>query len=59
MGSLANAMVVFWVIGLVVAIAWIILPFAMIGMKPLLRELIKEARDTNALLRSAQNTLPK
>jgi heme exporter protein D len=35
---------------LILAIAWIILPFALIGTKPLLRELIAETRRTNALL---------
>jgi hypothetical protein len=43
----ALAIVVFCV---VLAIAWIILPFALIGTKPLLRELIDETRRTNALL---------
>jgi hypothetical protein len=38
------------VFGVVLAIAWIVLPFAMIGTKPLLRELIAEMRRTNALL---------
>ncbi|HTP98512.1 MAG TPA: hypothetical protein VMN56_04245 [Casimicrobiaceae bacterium] len=44
----------FWfavfVFGVVLAIAWIILPLALIGTKPLLRELIAEVRRTNALL---------
>jgi uncharacterized protein YoxC len=38
------------IFGIVLAIAWIILPFALIGTKPLLRELIEETRRTNALL---------
>ena len=38
------------VFGIVLAIAWIILPFALIGTKPLLRELIAETKRTNALL---------
>lgn len=46
---------VVWVLGFVVLalallIAWIILPFALIGTKPLLRELLAEQRKTNALL---------
>lgn len=36
--------------GVVLAVAWIVLPFAMFGVKPLLRELIAEAKKTNALL---------
>ena len=35
---------------LILAICWIILPFALIGTKPLLRELIRETRRTNELL---------
>ncbi len=34
----------------ILGIAWIILPFALIGTKPLLRQLIAEAQRTNALL---------
>ena len=34
----------------VLAICWIILPFALIGTKPLLRELIAETKRTNPLL---------
>jgi hypothetical protein len=52
-----------WLVGLaigifflILAIAWIILPFALIGTKPLLRELIAETRRTNALLE--QRKLP-
>ena len=39
-----------YVFGVVLTIAWIVLPFALIGTKPLLRELIAEAKKTNALL---------
>jgi hypothetical protein len=39
-----------YVFGAVLTIAWIVLPFALIGTKPLLRELIAEAKKTNALL---------
>lgn len=35
---------------LVLAVCWIILPFALIGTKPLLRELIAEQKKTNKLL---------
>jgi len=46
-GLLWLAIVVFCII---LAIAWIILPFALIGTKPLLGELIAETKRTNALL---------
>ena len=45
---------VFWlavfIFGVILAIAWIILPLALIGTKPLLRQLIAEVQRTNALL---------
>lgn len=41
---------------LALVIAWIILPFALIGTKPLLRELIKHTKETNRLLNA--NTKP-
>jgi hypothetical protein len=34
---------------IVLTIAWIILPFALFGIKPLLRELLEEVRKTNNL----------
>ena len=45
---------IFWlvvfVLGLILAVAWIVLPLALIGTKPLLRQLIAEVQRTNALL---------
>ena len=38
------------VFGIVLAVAWIILPFAMIGTKPILREILAEQKRTNELL---------
>ena len=38
------------VLGIVLSIVWMIVPFALIGIKPLLRQLIFETRRTNALL---------
>jgi hypothetical protein len=46
-GLLALAL---YLLALILAIAWIVLPFALIGVKPLLRELIAETRRTNAML---------
>ena len=47
---LATIVIVF---AILLAIAWVVLPFAVIGTKRLLRELIAETRRTNALLESA------
>ena len=55
MESLAAVYGIFAILLIVLAIAWIILPFAMIGIKPLLKELIKQTKETNRLL-SQQNT---
>lgn len=43
--------------GLLIGILWILMPFAVFGIKDLARELIKEQRKTNQLLESlvAQN----
>jgi uncharacterized protein YoxC len=45
---------IFWlavfVFGAILAVAWIVLPLALIGTKPLLRQLIAEVQRTNALL---------
>jgi hypothetical protein len=38
------------VFGVILAICWLVLPFALIGTKPLLRELIREMKETNRLL---------
>ena len=47
---LATILIVF---GIVLTIAWIVLPFAVMGTKRLLRELISETKRTNALLETA------
>jgi hypothetical protein len=38
-------------LGVLLIGAWIVLPFAIIGTKPLLRDLLAEVRKTNELLR--------
>jgi hypothetical protein len=47
-------MEILYLVGFAVAAAlvlgWIVLPFAVIGTKPILRELLEEVRKTNALL---------
>jgi hypothetical protein len=52
--GMGGVMVVLALLGVVLAIAWILLPFAMFGMKPLLRELIAETKRTNALLQEVK-----
>ena len=41
---------------IVLAICWLILPFALIGTKPLLRQLIQEQKRTNELLSAPRET---
>lgn len=50
METVASGYMFLTVLGLVLVIAWIVLPFAVIGTKPLLRELISETRKTRLLL---------
>jgi hypothetical protein len=42
----------------VLVICWIILPVAIIGTKPLLRQLLAESRRTNALLEELRRESP-
>jgi threonine/homoserine/homoserine lactone efflux protein len=42
-----------FIFGLVLLVCWIVLPFALIGTKAILRELVREQRRTNALLEAA------
>lgn len=48
--SLVTGIGLLYLFGLVLIVVWIILPFAIFGTKPLLRELIQEQRRTNDLL---------
>jgi uncharacterized protein YoxC len=54
MEALLTGYGIFTVLLIILAIAWIILPFAMIGTKPLLKELIKQTKETNRLLSQQQ-----
>jgi hypothetical protein len=50
-------MIVAFAFGVAIAIAWIVLPFAVFGTKPLLEQLLSETRRTNTLLdRLAEST---
>lgn len=51
-GFAVSATLALIIFGIVLAICWIILPFALIGTKPLLRQLVAEQRETNRLLRA-------
>jgi hypothetical protein len=61
--SASSGLAAFGIIGtlffLLLAILWIVIPFAIFGIKPLLRELIAEQRKANALLMEiGKNTIP-
>jgi len=47
LGLLLSTILVLFAV--VLAVCWVILPFALIGMKPLLRQLIVEVRRNNEL----------
>jgi hypothetical protein len=57
--GMGGVMLVVWLLGIVVLIAWILLPFAMFGIKPLLRDLLAATKETNRLLTEQQRTAPK
>ena len=44
-----------WIFAIVLAVCWIIFPFALIGTKPLLRQLLREQQKTNELLQAIRN----
>lgn len=51
------------VLGLVIAgvfivVVWVLLPFAVFGLKPLVRQLLAEQRRTNELLAAQSGTPP-
>lgn len=51
-GTLAIFYIVFIVLALFAAVLWILLPFAVFGIKPKLDMLLAEARQTNAYLKA-------
>jgi hypothetical protein len=59
LAGMGGVMLVVWLLGIVVLIAWILLPFAMFGIKPLLRDLLAATKETNRLLTEQQRTAPK
>lgn len=48
--GIGGLMVVLTLLAIVLAICWTILPFAIMGTKPLLRQILAEQRRTNELL---------
>ena len=48
MEGVGMAMVFVWLLGLLVAILWVFIPFAVFGIKPLLREILAELKTANA-----------
>lgn len=51
MGELLLApMLILWPLVLVIAIVWIILPFAIFGTKPILREIAKQLSEINHIM---------
>lgn len=59
MEGMVGLMAVAWLGLLVLVVVWIVLPFAVFGLKPLLRELIREQRRTNELLEKAIGGRPR
>ena len=62
--SAASGLAAFGLIGtlfiFILAILWVLVPFAIFGIKPLLKELIVEQRKTQALLMEiGKNTVPR
>jgi|BarGraIncu00222A_1022003.scaffolds.fasta_scaffold107401_1 predicted PurR-regulated permease PerM len=45
------------VLGVVLVVCWIVLPFAVVGLKPLVRELIREQQATNKLIEAQVRAL--
>lgn len=46
-----------WVLGAVLALVWIFVPFAILGTKPLLRAILDEHKRSNELLASIERHL--
>lgn len=51
MEGLAGLGVIFFLVGLLLAVLWFFLPFAVFGTKPLIEKAIKEAQTANAQLK--------
>lgn len=47
---MTGVMVFVWLMAFVIAVLWVLMPFAIFGTKPLLRQLLAEQKRTNRLL---------
>jgi hypothetical protein len=47
----AAAVMMLLILGVILLVCWIVLPFALIGTKPLLRQIIANQHETHRLLR--------
>lgn len=56
--TLGTIYLVLGVLFLVLVICWVVLPVAIIGTKPLLRQLLAEAKRTNELLEELRRESP-
>jgi hypothetical protein len=56
--TLGTMYLVLVVLSLILAVCWIVLPFAVIGTKPLLRQILAEQRRMNSLLEQRLPNLP-
>ena len=58
--SAASGLAAFGVFGMIfmffLAILWLLVPFAIFGIKPILRDLLKEQRRSNELLAALRDT---
>lgn len=53
MGAISpTVLLVLFLVGLLIAVLWVLMPFAIFGTKPLLRQLIEQERITNEHLRA-------
>jgi predicted PurR-regulated permease PerM len=46
------------VCAVILVVVWLILPFAVIGLKPVVRQVLAAQNETNALLREIRDRLP-
>lgn len=51
----AGVVVVLWVLAFIVAVLWILMPFAVFGTKDLLKQLLREQKRTNELLQAIRD----
>lgn len=53
MGTAMSGLMMVWaLVALVIAVLWVLMPFAIFGTKDLLRQLIREQKRTNELLQA-------